>query len=256
MRPRSQPKADIPPDIPKVEVSTPPTSTVTTDTNTNPALEAYQKEIERTDETAQAANRALLAQVEKLRESETLQRQWAAQRELERQQREAQIMAMKPPTLEQKMEWLKQSGVSIGDRQMVLETPGMLDHLEVADYAANQALQAGHQRDTDSYRASVRQNFQALMKHLQEEAAPVAGPFRSAPPPPSAPSPKANGAQYSAPISRDIPRGGDYVPSVPSRISLSAEERQIAAASGISDKEYAANKIRMMRMKATGEIQQ
>jgi hypothetical protein len=207
MRERSKPKADIPPDIPKVEVSAPPTSTVATDTETNPAVEAYQKEIEKADEAANA----LRVQLDALRTSEQINRARLEQMQMERQMRLAQ---MQPPTVEQRMEWLKQAGVSIGDRQMVVETPGMLDHLDVADYAANQALQAGHQRDTDSYRAVVRQNFQALMKHLQEEAAPVAGPFRPSPPPPPppppAPSPKANGAQYSAPISRDIPSSDPF----------------------------------------------
>jgi hypothetical protein len=137
---------------------------------------------------------------------------------------------------------------------MVLETPGMLDHLEVADYAANQALQAGHQRDTDSYRASVRQNFQALMKHLQEEAAPAAGPFRPSPAPPPAPSPKANGAQYSAPISRDIP-SSDRIPSVPSRITLSPDELGIAKSLGLEPREYAEQKRLMLARRARGELQ-
>jgi hypothetical protein len=252
MRPRSQNnKADIAADIPKVEVSAPPTSTVTTDTD--PELAAYQKEVDKADEIAKAANTALLAQVEKLRESETLQRQWAAQRELERQQRRAQIMATRPPSVEERMRWLKEAGLSVADRQMVLDTPGMLDHLEVADYAANQALQAGHQRDTDSYRASVRQNFQALMKHLQEEAAPVAGPFRPSPSPPPAPSPKANGAQYSAPVTRD-PSGGERYQN-PNQVHLTTDELAIASASGLTPREYALNKLKLQKLKREGQIQ-
>jgi hypothetical protein len=247
MRERSKPRADIPTDIPKVEVSAAPNSTMATDTNTNPAVEAYQKEVEKADEAANA----LRVQLDALRTSEQINRARLEQMQMERQMRLAQ---MQPPTVEQKMQWLKDAGVSLADRQMVLETPGMLDHLDVADYAANQALKAGHQRDTDSYRASVRSNFQALMKRVQEEAAPVAGPFRPAPPPPPAPSPKANGAQYSAPISRDIP-SGDRIPSIPSRITLSSEERQIAQSLGLDDKTYAEQKRLMLLKRSRGELQ-
>jgi hypothetical protein len=250
MHERSKPKADVPP---QVEVNASPNSTVTTDTDNPAAIAAAEK----ADETAVPANLALRKQIEALHHAEQTQRQWAQQRELERQQREMQIMSMKPPSVEERMEWLRQSGVSIGDRKMVLETPGMLDHLEVADFAANQALQAGHQRDTDSYRIAVRQNFQAAMKHLQQQAAHDAPePFRPPPPPPPQPVASARAALTSAPVSRDVPRGGDYVPSVTSRITLTPDELSIAKSLGLEAKEYAEQKRRMLQAKARGELQQ
>jgi phage I-like protein len=38
-------------------------------------------------------------------------------------------------------------------------------------------------------------------------------------------------------------------------VNLSAEEREVARSSGISEVEYAKNKLKLMRMKAAGEIQ-
>jgi hypothetical protein len=56
----------------------------------------------------------------------------------------------------------------------------------------------------------------------------------------------------SAPVSRSgQPSGGDYSPS-PSRVKLSAAERQIAAQSGLTDAQYAEQKIKMERLKASG----
>ena len=96
------------------------------------------------------------------------------------------------------------------------------------------------------------------MRHITAQAEaqqPTPEFFRPPPPPLPQPQAQTRAALTSAPVSREVP-SGNRIPSIPSRINLSAEERQIAAASGISDKQYAENKIRMMRMKQTGEIQQ
>jgi hypothetical protein len=59
----------------------------------------------------------------------------------------------------------------------------------------------------------------------------------------------------AAPVSR-----GDYARSIepeqssPSQVRLSAEERDIAARSGISETQYAANKLKMLRMKKSGLV--
>jgi hypothetical protein len=55
-------------------------------------------------------------------------------------------------------------------------------------------------------------------------------------PPPPAPQPE-SGAMYSAPVSRQV-QGGGYRPS-PSSVRLSAEQREAARMSGISEVEYA-----------------
>lgn len=54
----------------------------------------------------------------------------------------------------------------------------------------------------------------------------------------------------SAPVSRDNPGGGTR-PS-PGRITLTAEEREHARASGVTDAEYAKQKARLMEAKANG----
>jgi hypothetical protein len=95
------------------------------------------------------------------------------------------------------------------------------------------------------------------MRHLKAESEAVAPTpkFFAPPEPKEAPSPASvRSALVSAPISREVP-SGDRLPSIPSRVNLSADERAIAAASGISEREYAQNKIRMMRMKRDGELQ-
>jgi hypothetical protein len=58
-------------------------------------------------------------------------------------------------------------------------------------------------------------------------------------------------APVSAPVSRSIP-SYQSAATVPSKVDLSLEEREMARLSGISDVEYAANKIRLLRAKAAG----
>ena len=69
-------------------------------------------------------------------------------------------------------------------------------------------------------------------------------PTMPAPMPEPRPAPR-----YSAPVSRTTP-GGGY--TRPGEVTLSPEERQIARASGISDLEYARNKVRLAQEKALG----
>jgi hypothetical protein len=251
---REKPEANIPADFPAVKINTPPTATAAV-TSDNPELAAAIAAAEKADETAQPANLALLHQIEKLQAAEALQRQWHEQRELERQQREANIAAMKPPTIEQRMEWLKSIGVSPDDRKMILSEPQMLDHLDVVDYCAHQAIQAGHQRDTPAYRDAVRANFTKAMNHIQAQAQTAPEMFRPPPPPEREPRPEARAALVSAPISRQTAssNGERYEPT-PSRITLSADERAIADASGISHTEYARNKLKLQRLKREGQI--
>jgi hypothetical protein len=64
-------------------------------------------------------------------------------------------------------------------------------------------------------------------------------------------------AVVSAPVSRGVPQGGDRQATQidPRRVSLSPVEREIARSAGISELEYAKQKIKLSRMKATGQVQ-
>jgi hypothetical protein len=57
----------------------------------------------------------------------------------------------------------------------------------------------------------------------------------------------------SAPVSRRE-AGGYREPSL-RQIKLTSEEAAIAAASGVSETEYARQKLRMLKAKASGELQ-
>lgn len=133
----------------------------------------------------------------------------------------------------------------------------MLDHLEVTDYAASQALQAGLQPDTDQYRTAVRSNFAQAMKHIQARAqTEVPEPFRPSPPPPPQPRAETRAAMISAPISRQAPSSnGERYELTPSKINLTADEKAIADASGLSHVEYARQKLRLLKAKKEGTIQ-
>jgi hypothetical protein len=222
---------------------------VTTDIETNPAVAAYQKEIERADESALALKR----QIEALHNSEQIQRQRLEQAQYDRQVR---LMQMQPPSREQKIEAWKQAGLSPANEEFMWAHPELIDHHEVTRIATQEALASGVKPDSEDFRRAVKNNFDTAMRHLKaqaEHAEPTPSFFAPPDPKPAEPA-TIRSALVSAPTSREIP-SGDRALSIPSRVSLSVEERQIAAASGISDKEYAANKLKMMHMKQRGEIQ-
>jgi hypothetical protein len=58
----------------------------------------------------------------------------------------------------------------------------------------------------------------------------------------------------SAPISRGVPSGGRYQPS-PSSYTLSPDQRAIAKASGMSERDYAAACLRLEDLKRRGLVQ-
>lgn len=122
-----------------------------------------------------------------------------------------------------------------------------------AAYAAT--LQSGVERNSPDFAAAMEGNFASLLNRAQAQPAATdpAGFFQ--PPEPSrSPAAPARGSIYSAPVSRG-PVGGYLEPS-PKSVRLSPAEQQIAAASGISDLEYARNKLKMLRERAAGERQE
>jgi hypothetical protein len=72
------------------------------------------------------------------------------------------------------------------------------------------------------------------------------------PPPVREPSRSTPASIVSAPVSRDAV--GMDRPMVPNKIKLSLEEREAARIAGISELEYAKQKIRLLGAKARGEV--
>jgi hypothetical protein len=133
----------------------------------------------------------------------------------------------------------------------------MIDHADITAYATQQALAAGVKPETDDFRYAVKQNFNTALRHLtaQVEHADPTPSFFAPPPAKEPPEPATiRSALTSAPVSREIPSSDRNV-SLPSRVTLTNEERQIAQASGISDQEYAKNKLKMLRLQKSGEMQ-
>jgi hypothetical protein len=223
----------------------------------SPEVAAAVAAAEKADQFAGPANQALREQIQKLHQAEQFQRARFEQMEQERQMRQARLAQMQPPTLEQTMEFLKERGVPLGDRQMLLENKDMLRHLNITDRCASEALASGLERDTEPYRDFIRQKFTTVMQHLQQQAGQdVPEPFRPSPPPAPQPQAQTRAAITSAPVSREVASGnGERYQSHLSQVHLSADERAIASASGISDREYALNKLKLQKLKREGSIQ-
>ena len=62
------------------------------------------------------------------------------------------------------------------------------------------------------------------------------------------------GAIVSAPVSREAPSAGDGSRNRPGRITLSTQERDFARSIGLSEENYAMQKLRLINAKATGDI--
>lgn len=187
---------------------------------------------------ADQAKYALVKQIEALRQSEELQR---------RQQ--MAMAAQRPMSRDDRLEMWKAQGLSDKEANFLRDNPEMIDFPQVASHAAAEAMQAGHERDSEGYFKATEANFDRHMKQLKAQAAAQPTPQFFQPPPP--PQPRTEASFVSAPVSRTAPAGGYREPS-PSSVRLSPDELQIAANSGISPTEYARHKLRMEREKRMG----
>jgi hypothetical protein len=188
---------------------------------------------------------ALQKQIEELRKSEEIQRQ--------RHAAMAHAQAH-PPTREQKLELWRSQGMSDTEAEFLRANPELIDMPELTAFAANEAARQGHGRGTEAHMNATREIFRQHLAHLQTQAAPAPEPAFFAPSLPPEPPAADRSSLYAAPVSRETPSGG-YREPIPSRIILSAEEKSIAAAAGISDVAYAKNKMRLAHEKANGERQ-
>jgi len=142
-------------------------------------------------------------------------------------------------------------------KKAFLRTHPELLHPQLAQLAGQHhqaALARGVEDDTaemnDAILAGVHADVQrAQAATLAEQPSPAA----TAPPTPTAAAmpalPPRRGPPVSAPVSRGVPGGGSYGHG---KVELSAAEREAARISGISDTDYARNKIRLQAEKAAG----
>ncbi len=139
------------------------------------------------------------------------------------------------------------------DLKFLGDHPEMIDHDAITTAASNDVIAAGIKYDSPDYPHAVKKAFDTRMRHLQAQGAAQAPEFFR--PPPIKEKSVPDAAYYtSAPVSRGpVGGGGSYQPSNPRQVRLSPEEKAIAQASGISEIEYARNKIRLQQEKARGE---
>jgi hypothetical protein len=211
------------------------------------AAREYEKEATKADEAAEALRR----QVDALRMSEQLNRQQA--------EHVARLQQWQSLTPAQKLDQWRQQGMADADYEFLVANPELVANDQLACMAANEAARRGFERGTEPFREATKQLFhehlqaQAQQQTQTEPAAMRENDFFK-PPPPKPVRPQS--VPVSAPVSRTIPDGGprpDFEQD-PRRVNLSVEERGIAKASGISETEYARQKIRMMQAKQRGEI--
>jgi hypothetical protein len=238
--------------IPAVEAAiapSPEAPTVAVDVRPESEPQTQSEPERRAEEIkADAAAEALKRQIEALRQSEALLRQ--------------PPQPQRPLSRDEKLAVWRQQGMPGDQLEFLKANPAMVDYSDLATFAANEALQAGHERGSGEHMRATKDLFDQHLAHLQAQAQQQAAEpamktttdfFQ----PPLPKAPRAPASHYSAPVSRDVPNGGPRpeFEENPSRVHLSVEEKQIAAASGISLTEYAKGKIALQRRKAAGEIQ-
>ena len=193
---------------------------------------------------ADQAKFALLKQIESLRQSEAAQRQHHA----------AQMAQHAHPiSHEEKIALWRSQGLSNKEAEWLNNHPEAVQFPQVTNIATSEALQAGHERDSDGYFKAIEQGFDRHMKQLRAQAAAQPTPEFFQPPEPSAASVPSPASYVSAPVSRG--EVGGYREPSPSQVRLSADELEIAKASKISPVDYARNKQRLEREKRTGQRQ-
>lgn len=187
---------------------------------------------------------ALSKQLDELKRSEELQRQRATHIGASQQ----------PVTREQKLHLWKQQGLTAAEARFLQQHPDMIDFPQVAALAANEALQAGHERDGEAYWKATEMNFNNHIDRMRAQANPSEQPTPEFFQPPPPPKPPTRSNIVSAPVSREVPSGRPREEN-PNRTTLSADELAVAAASGISAADYARGKLRLQREKLAGERQ-
>jgi hypothetical protein len=180
-----------------------------------------------------------------------------------------------PPPLPDDVEgriayWAVHHVMTPQQQEFLIANPGLALRPNVAAIASAMAHQAGHEINSQNHFNATKANFQSLMEQMEQAERPqqyASGgrvpelhdkphtPARSYLREPKPEQKPASRVLHSAPVSRSIPDGSYRPLKQRGKVHLTAEERQIARVSGISDEEYARNKMLLQDKKASGEIQ-
>jgi hypothetical protein len=170
---------------------------------------------------------ALRKQIDALRQSEELQKQYT---DAAIRQNQLAIESAK-----RRNEWLE-------------KTPGAKDHVAELNVLHGAALQAGLADCSPGYFEFLEQQLAALPQPAANAQHLVAEMRERTPPPP--PPPRERAPIVSAPVSREIPSHNGSRPT--GKITLSAEQREAARMSGISEVEYGRQLLKLNQMKMDG----
>jgi hypothetical protein len=180
-----------------------------------------------------------------------LQKALADLRESERLQRMAQQHAQRPMTREEKLELWKGQGMDDHEAEFLRGHPELIDRPEITQQAAAAALHAGLQRGTHDFNNAVKLNFDTMMGRVEAQATPAATPAFFQPPPSPAPERPDPASVYSAPPSRR--EAGSREPASPRQVKLSPAEQEVARNLGLSDLDYARQKLKLAQAKLAGD---
>jgi hypothetical protein len=192
---------------------------------------------------ADAATEALKAQIAALKRGEEMQRQ---QGEVAAK---AQEWSRTPPSHKELLDhWEKVHGMPRGERLFLEEHPELIDNTQLTAQAALEAHERGLERGTDAFNAAT---LAAFHRHLNEARRQVERP--AAPMIPAAPEREISSI-VSAPVSREAPSAADGSRNRPGRVTLTHEERMFANSIGLSEDNYARQKLKLMQAKQSGDI--
>jgi hypothetical protein len=153
-------------------------------------------------------------------------------------------------------------------RALVEANPHLLQCVNLLGQLHGQLMQMNVPDDSPEYEEKLTRLLNSAGIHVNKPGAPAADlpppparaadepfsipqPPRSEPMPPSAPAEPA-GPPVSAPVSRGAQSYTSRAATIPSQVTLSPQEREMAKLSGISETQYAANKLRLLQAKAAG----
>jgi hypothetical protein len=198
------------------------------------------------------ATLTLQKQIADLKKSEQMQREFAQHVAAQRAAQMAAPEPALPSDPEARIALWRTQGLSDHDADFISEHLELAVEPHLTRIASDEAAQH-YERDTDAHRAATLEAFHRLQgQQAQAQPAPAATPEFFRPPPAPSPTRAEPSAMYSAPVSRQAPSAG-YRETNPRQTKLSVEEQQVARASGISDVQYAQNKLRMLRERASGQ---
>jgi hypothetical protein len=189
-----------------------------------PVNEAVREALNKAS-VADAAAEALKGQLETLKRGEAMQRQHAE-------------MHLK---------------VAEAEHAFLQAHPELMQHQQITQHAAGLAQQQGHVRGSAEFNEAVLRNFHQTLKELEQQVQEPPPMYRPAPQP--EPSERPRSDIVSAPVSREAPSAGDGSRASSRSITLSAEERHFARTIGLSEAQYAQQKMRLQQAKATGDVQ-